>query len=178
MGTTTQSSEASAYRAVETLRDSRRITVRAIQPHDKDAMLEAFGRVGDESRYRRFFSAKRFLTDREIDFFVDVDFADHVALVAELEENGRQVIIGGGRYVVCAPRSAEVAFMVSDPYQGLGIGSLLMRHLVACARSAGLEMLVAEVLPENSAMLKVFERAGLAVKTRREAGVLHLDMRL
>jgi RimJ/RimL family protein N-acetyltransferase len=53
-----------------------------------------------------------------------------------------------------------------------------MRHLVACARAAKLETLIAEVLAENKAMLKVFERAGLAVQTRREASVLHLDMRL
>jgi RimJ/RimL family protein N-acetyltransferase len=53
-----------------------------------------------------------------------------------------------------------------------------MRHLVVCARSAGLDTLVAEVLPENAAMRKVFERAGLEIETRREAGALHFDMRL
>jgi GNAT superfamily N-acetyltransferase len=167
-----------AYRAVEILRDGRRVTIRALQPQDREALSEAFARTGDESRYRRFFTSKRSLSEGEIAFFVEVNFTTHVALVAELEEPGRKVIAGGGRYVVCAPGSAEVAFMVDDAHQGLGIGSLLMRHLVACARSAGLETLVAEVLSENSAMLKVFQRAGLAVETRREAGVLHLDMHL
>ena len=167
-----------AYRAAEVLRDGRRATVRPLQPQDREALVETFERTGDESRYRRFFTSKRSFSEGEIKFFVEVDFTTHVALVVELEEGGRQVIAGGGRYVVCAPRSAEVAFMVDDAHQGLGIGSLLMRHLVACARSAGLETLVAEVLPGNSPMLKVFERAGLALQTRREAGVLHLDMRL
>ena len=166
------------YRADEVLRDGRPATIRAFQPQDRQAMLEAFARTGDESRYRRFFTSKRSLGEGEIAFFVEVNFQTHLALVAELEEAGRKVIAGGGRYVVCAPRSAEVAFMVDDAHQGLGIGSLLMRHLVACARSAGLETLVAEVLPGNSPMLKVFERAGLAVQTRREAGVLHLNMHL
>lgn len=166
------------YRAAEMLRDGRPAVIRALQPRDREALGEAFARTGDESRYRRFFTSKRSLGEGEIRFFVEVNFTTHVALVAELEEGGRQVIAGGGRYVVCAPGSAEVAFMVDDAHQGLGIGSLLMRHLVACARSAGLEMLVAEVLADNSAMLKVFERAGLAVQTRRDAGVLHLDMRL
>jgi len=68
--------------------------------------------------------------------------------------------------------------MVDDAHQGLGTGSLLMRHLVVCARSTSLRTLVAEVLPENSAMKKVFERAGLAVQTRLQSGVLHFDMRL
>jgi RimJ/RimL family protein N-acetyltransferase len=168
----------SSYRAQETLRDGRRATIRALQPRDREDMLEAFGRTGDASRYTRFFSPKRAFTDREIEFFVKVDFASHVALVAEMEEGGCRMIVGGGRYIVSGPGSAEVAFMVDDARQGLGIGSLLMRHLVACARAAGLEKLVAEVLPDNLAMLKVFERAGLDVKMRREGGVLHLDMGL
>jgi len=171
-------SDLSTYRAAEVLRDGRRITIRALRPQDREALIEAFARTGDESRYRRFFTSKRSLGEGEVKFFVEVNFTTHVALVAELQEAGRPIIAGGGRYVVCAPRSAEVAFMIDDPHQGLGIGSLLMRHLVACARSAGLETLVAEVLSGNSAMLKVFEHAGLAVQTRREAGVLHLDMRL
>ena len=169
---------AADYRAVEVLRDGRSATIRAFQPQDREAMLDAFARTGDESRYRRFFTSKRSLGEGEIAFFVEVNFQTHVALVAELEEDGRKVIAGGGRYVMSGPRSAEVAFMVTDAHQGLGIGSLLMRHLVVWARSAGLEKLVAEVLPGNSPMLKVFERAGLEVQTRRQSGVLHLDMRL
>ena len=75
-----------AFRAEETLRDGRRATIRALQPGDREALLEAFGRTGDASRYTRFFAPKRAFTDREIDFFVKVDFASHMALVAELEE--------------------------------------------------------------------------------------------
>ena len=167
-----------AYRAAEVLKDGRPAIIRALQPQDRDAMIAAWERTGDKSRYRRFFTSKRALSEGEVKFFVEVNFTTHVALVAEFADEGRKVIAGGGRYVVCAPRTAEVAFMVDDAHQGLGIGSLLMRHLVLCARSAGLETLVAEVLPENSAMLKVFERAGLTVQTRRESGVLHFDMRL
>ena len=166
------------YRAAEVLKDGRSATIRSFQPQDRDALIEAFGRTGDESRYRRFFTSKRALNEGEIKFFVEVNFTTHVALLAEVGGNGQRVIAGGGRYVVSAPGSAEVAFMVDDEHQGLGIGSLLMRHLVICARSAGLRMLIAEVLPENSAMRKVFERAGLAVQTRRESGVLHFDMHL
>ena len=53
-----------------------------------------------------------------------------------------------------------------------------MRHLVAIARDAGLKALVAEVLPENAPMLKVFERCGLTMTTRREAGVVHVTLDL
>ena len=62
------------------------------------------------------------------------------------------VIAGGGRYIVVEPGQAEIAFVVVDAYQGQGIGSVLMRHLAALAREAGLKELIAEVLPENTAM--------------------------
>lgn len=171
-------SAACEFRAVEALRDGRRITIRAQWPQDREALLEAVARTGEESRYRRFFSPKRSFTEGEIARYTDVDFDRHVALVAELAVDGRAVIAGGGRYIVSGPGRAEVAFMVGDEHQGLGIGSRLMRHLVAIARAAGLETLEAEVLADNTAMLKVFERAGLALKTRRDGGVLHLEMGL
>lgn len=166
------------YLAMESLRDGRRLTIRALRPEDRGAMLEAVKHAGEESRYRRFFSPKRSFSEAEIAFYLNVDFERHVALVAELEQAGQPMIAGGGRYIVSGPGRAEVAFMVGDEYQGLGIGSKLMRHLVAIARAAGLETFEAEVLADNGAMLKVFERAGLDVKTRRQAGVLHLDMGL
>src|SRR6185312_10746477 len=110
----------------------------------------------------------REFSDREIAFFVNVDFVTHVALVAAVQESTRPSIVGGGRYVVVQPGQAEVAFVVVDEYQGQGIGSTLLRHLAAIARETGLHRLTAEVLPENTAMLKVFERSGLPLTIRRE----------
>jgi GNAT superfamily N-acetyltransferase len=67
----------------------------------------------------------------------------HVALVALAEENGRQSIVGDGRYVVSEPGQAEVAFTVVDKYQGRGLGAALLRHLAVIARQGGLRELVA-----------------------------------
>ena len=104
---------------------------------------------------------KRGRPPSRIAFFTDVDFVKHVVLVAEEQEDGRPVIVGGGRYVILQPGQAEVAFAVVDQYQGHGIGAALMRHITTIARDAGLEELIAEVLPENAPMLKVFEKSGL-----------------
>ena len=98
--------------------------------------------------------------------------------MAVLEEDGRAIIVGGARYVVSKPGAAEVAFAVDDGHQGQGIGGLLMKHLTALARQSGLEELFAEVLPNNTAMLKVFEKSGLAMSTKREDGVVHVTLRL
>jgi ribosomal protein S18 acetylase RimI-like enzyme len=76
------------------------------------------------------------------------------------------------------PGTAEVAFVVTEKYQGQGIGSSLMRHLAVLGRDAGLNEFTAEVLPENMPMLKVFEKSGLKSSTKREPGVVHVTLRL
>lgn len=141
-------------------------------------MLAAVERTSAQSLYRRFFSAKRGFTERETAFFLNVDFINHIALVAVVEEGGKPVIVGGGRYVVVKDGQAEVAFVVVDAYQGRGVGAALMRHLGTIARGAGLRELIAEVLPENTAMLRVFQNSGFAVSTTRESGVMHVTLRL
>jgi GNAT superfamily N-acetyltransferase len=88
------------------------------------------------------------------------------------------VIAGGGRYIVTRPGEAEVAFVVVDQYQGLGVGGALMRHITTIARAAGQQRLVAEVLAENRPMLRLFENSGLPMSTKRETEVLHVTLRL
>jgi len=170
--------EAATYSTVLTLRDGRTIEIRALRPADRDDLMAAVGRTSGDSLYRRFFSPRRRFTETEVTFFVDVDFVNHVALVAVTQEGGRSVIIGTGRYIVVKPGQAEVAFAVMDDYQGHGIGSALVQHLVAIARGAGLQELIADVLPENIAMRKVFEKCGLPLTMRRDRGVVHIALRL
>jgi GNAT superfamily N-acetyltransferase len=107
-----------------------------------------------------------------------VDFVNHMALVAVVDEGQRPMIVGGGRYIVVQPRSAEVAFAVVDQYQRQGIGALLMRHLAAIARQAGIKELIAEVLADNISMLRVFEKSGLRLSAKREAGVVPVALQL
>jgi GNAT superfamily N-acetyltransferase len=170
--------DASAYSAIETLRDGRRVEYRALQPADRAGLLEAVARMSEEARYRRFFAPKRSFSEKEIEVYLNVDFVGHVALVAVVDEAAGPVIAGGGRYIVSAPGRAEVAFGVDDAHQSQGIASALMRHLVVIARAAGMKALTAEVLPDNAPMLKVFERSGLPMTKRREAGVVHVALAL
>jgi RimJ/RimL family protein N-acetyltransferase len=130
------------------------------------------------SLQRRFFVPKLHFSDKELDFLTNVDFKDHVAFVAELSENGRRVIVGGGRYIMVQPGQAEMAFTVIDAYQGKGIGSVLMRHLIAIARDGALQELIAEVLPENAPMLKLFSRFGFRTVASVDLQVKHLALQL
>ncbi len=168
---------AANYSATETMRDGRTITIRAQHPEDLDGWRAALARTSAETAYRRFFAAKREISEKEAHYFLDIDFVKHVALVAIADEDGRPTLIGGGRYVVVEPGKAEVAFALIDEYQAKGIGSALLRHLAAIGREAGLRELVAEVLTDNLPMLRVFERSGLAMITRREGAVVHVTLR-
>jgi GNAT superfamily N-acetyltransferase len=170
--------EAIKYSALERLRDGREIEIRALRPADEDAMLAAVDRTSAQSLYRRFFGAKRHFSESEKSFFLHVDFVNHVALVAVVKEGNRTVIVGGGRYIIVRPATAELAFAVVDEYQGLGIGAALMRHLTLLARGAGIKELVAEVLPENLPMLNVFQSSGLRMQTKRGAGVVEVTLKV
>jgi GNAT superfamily N-acetyltransferase len=170
--------EAAKYSAVELQGNGRRIEIRALRPDDQAELIAAIDRTSAQSLYRRFFATKRDFSENDIAFFVNVDFTNHVALIAVVEEGGRRVIVGGGRYVVARPGTAEVAFAVVDEYQRQGVGSALMRHLAALARDAGLKELIAEVLPANIPMLKMFEKSGLRLNMERDAGVVHVTLQL
>jgi len=170
--------DAATYTAAERLRDGRSFEIRALKPSDEADMLAAVDRIGAQSLYRRFMGAKRGFSDKERAFFLNVDFVNHVALVAVINEGDRASIVAGGRYFVERPGMAEVAFAVVDDYQGQGIGAILLRHLASLARQAGLREFTAEVLPDNAPMLKVFERSGFKFSSQRSADGVHAVLKL
>ena len=170
--------QARNFTASGRLRDGRPVEIRALKPEDEAHLTETVAGLSAATLHRRFFAVKRNFSEQEKAFFLNVDFVNHVALVAELQDGPAAKIIGGARYIATAPGTAEVAFAVVDEFQGQGLGTLLMRHLLALAREAGLTTFVAEVLAENAAMLKVFEKSGLELQSKREAGIVHLSMRI
>lgn len=132
--------------------------------------------ISSGSLYRRVFAVRREFSQKETDYFLDIDFVNHVALVAVANDAGPPTIVGGGRYVVVQPGQAEVAFAILDAYKGQGIGSALMRHLATLGREAGLHEFIAEVLSENAPMLNVFERSGLTVSAKHDGTVMHVTL--
>ena len=152
--------------------------MRAIRPDDRERLRTAFGHLDAATIYKRFFGAKRELSEAELTAATAVDFNVVVALVAVLDSNP-ETIIGGGRYVRSPEANspdAEVAFMVEEDYQGLGLASLILRELFAIAKGAGVVRFIAEVLPGNTAMLQVFRRSGHAISSRTQDVVVHVAL--
>ena len=156
------------------LRDGRTAHIRPMQPEDRELLVDFYSRVSDESKYYRFFSPMPELSDRDLDRFTQVDHRDRVALI--LLVAGQMIAVG--RYDTIRPGYAEVAFLVEDKHQGRGIGQLLLEHLAQAGRERGVEEFVAEVLPDNQAMIHTFRDAGYQVKSAFEDGVMELVFRI
>jgi RimJ/RimL family protein N-acetyltransferase len=102
-----------------------------------------------------------------------------MALVVSRGRAGHEEILGVGRYMTNpGKRSAEMAFVVSDDWQRKGIGTHLFQRLVDIGKQAGLRQFHADVLPENSGMLKIFHRSGLNTETTTDEGVVRVTMSL
>src|SRR4029450_8638596 len=179
------------YHAEDRLRDGCRVWLRAVRPSDRDLLREGMHHLSPESAYHRFFTAKRELSGRELaclgalgrDRLVQLDFRNHVALVAFVANSSGPLLVGAAGYIVehseVRPKSAEVAFVVPDAHQRLGIGPVLLRHLAAIARANGLRALHALVLAENRPMMSVFRKSGLPMMTTcSEPGVLEVSLKL
>jgi len=168
------------YVATETLKDGTLVTVRAIRLDDADAVVKAFNNLDRESVYRRFFSPKKELTDDELAQLTDVDFKGVVALLVTKQSDEGEVLMGGGRYAADNPGSAnaELAFVTGGNCRGLGIASLILRHLVRIAQESGIAGFEADVLAENQPMLAVFRRSGLRMQLGRDGNVVHVTLAL
>ena len=139
------------YSVDHKLKDGTAVTIRAIRPDDKNRMVKAFKNLEPESIYTRFFGFKSELTDEELKTATEVDFEKTVALVVTIPAvGGEETIIGAGRYIMYDPpndlRSAEIAFTVEEDYQGQGIASSILRHLIHIAREKGVSQFEADVL--------------------------------
>lgn len=165
------------FHVTETLPDGNVIEIRAQRPEDRKEILEAMEHASADTLYHRFFAVKRHFSEKEEHFFFEVDFVNHVVLIATAKLDGVNKIVGGARFVVTEPGKAEVAFSVVDEFQHHGLGAMLMRDITAVAREAGIREFSAEVLADNGSMLAVFEHSGLIIETRRDGTTVHVSMR-
>ena len=171
--------QAPSAAVARTLRDGRRVCLRAPCAGDMDQVKECFQRLSPDSRRLRFFIAKRVLTDAELDFFTLADGQDHIAVAAlELGVDGREARIHGMARCIRAQEGSsrgELAVAVADDVQGLGVGRLLIEELGRAARTQGIERFVIETLSDNVGLCALAARLGGAVLSR-EVGSVHYEL--
>lgn len=157
------------------LRDGREVRFRAIRPDDRARMVEGLRRLSPESRYLRFFTDKRELSESELRYLTEPDGVDHYAIVVAVLE-GDDEIDGAGvaRFVAYPdrPRVAEPAILVADEYQRLGLGRMLMDRLMAAAAERGIRSFRSEVLARNAPMLTMLKDIAPDAMNSREGTVI------
>jgi GNAT superfamily N-acetyltransferase len=157
------------------LRDGACVQLRRMEEEDAPRLVRFHDTLSSETVYLRFFSVHPHLSDPEVHRFTHVDHRDREAIVALHGDD----IVAVARYDRMPDRDeAEVAFVVTDAWQGLGLGSALLVRLADMARAEGVSRLRAETLPHNRRMLAVFHHSGLPLRTKVEDGVVHAELEL
>lgn len=162
------------------LRDGSTMHIRPIRPSDADALQQFHRSQSAQSIYFRFFAPMERLSDRDLDRFTHVDHRQRVALVLVERTGSHERIAAVGRFDRLEDDGdvAEVAFNVADAAQGRGLGSILLEHLAAAGRELGLRKFVADVLPSNNRMLRVFADAGYDTTQSYADGVVEVSVPL
>jgi acetate---CoA ligase (ADP-forming) len=152
------------------LRDGSTLRLRAPVTADIDALVAFLDGLSRRSLYLRFHGLPT-VNRRLLEAFVDPDWHERGHLVGELD--GRVIALAS--YVrLRDPAAAEVAFAVADDYQQRGIGTRMLEQLAARAAAVGIERFVAEVLPDNRQMLRVFEAVGFEATRTNESGTVEV----
>ena len=150
--------------------------IRAVVPEDSDDLLALHDEIGLDNLRLRFFSASREAGHAYVDHLLaSLDSGDVLAL--GLWQRGALVGLATGERL---RDSAEVSFVVADAWHGRGVGTLLLEHLAAAGRAAGVVEFTAEVLADNGPMLSVFRDAGFgAIRTfDRDVVTVVMDTRV
>jgi len=161
------------------LPDRSVVRFRAVKPDDDVMIAEAIRTASRETMLHRFFTPIRELAAPELRRFLTVDPEKEACLVGVLEDTQGARLVCGIRYVRLIPgTSAEVALTVHDDFQGLGLGTFMLRLLMKMARRSGILQFQADVLATNAAMIHVLRKVAATLRQDFEAGVYHFEFDL
>jgi acyl-CoA synthetase (NDP forming)/GNAT superfamily N-acetyltransferase len=154
--------------------DGGLVHIRPLADTDRVGLLALNTRVSDRSLYRRFFYLSRHAADAYVERLLRSAGVDHQVLVGLID--GR--LVGVASFERIDSDSAEFALLIEDAEQHAGIGTLLIEHLAGVARRVGVRRFVADVLTENSPMIKMIRQLGFATTTRSEGDTVVMGVDL
>jgi acetyltransferase len=148
------------------LRGDVEVLLRPIKPEDEPLWHELCRNCSPETLHRRFRYMFKATTHEMATRFCYIDYDRELAIVAELIEQGQRKMIGVSRLVADADHTnAEFAILVADPWQGLGVGTVLMDYCLEICRGWGIQRVVAEIATDNERMISMFRRRGFTITT-------------
>jgi len=153
------------------------IFVRPIRPEDAPLLTALFESLSPQSVYRRFFTPLKRLPHSMLARFTQIDYDRHIALVALPEAQPADTMLGVARAIIGRNfKEAEFSVVVSDPWQGKGIGAALLQRCISIAKERGIETVTGTVLAENTQMLALGKKLGFKIQRVSGAGEYDLTI--
>lgn len=162
------------------LRDGTPVTIRPIRPEDSGMEQEFVRHLSNDSRYFRFMGSLRELPKKKLRLFTEIDYERHMAFVATILNEGKELEIGTARYAAAEkPETCEFAIVIDDAWQGSGVGGQLMYSLECAAREQGFKTMEGIALAGNYKMLKFARQLGFKCSHNPgEADIVRLELQL
>ena len=140
------------------LRDGTKVILRSIKPEDEILWLEMFRRFSDKSVWNRFFNV---IHDTPHEFrvrYCDIDYSREIAIIAELQEDENKML-GVVRFTFYSDmKKGELAFIVVDRWQGLGLGTMMVQHVIKICKEKRVETIYSVILPNNYGSIRFLKR--------------------
>lgn len=153
------------YEDICKLPGGRVVLLRPIKPEDEPLWLEMFQNLSEDSVRYRFFQAIRDIPHEVRVRYCNIDYDREIAIVAELDEGGRRKIVGVVRLIIESPgKAGEIALIVADPWQGLGLGTRLVDHIVEIGKDRKLKTIHARISSDDHKTIKLLKKKGFTLE--------------
>jgi acetyltransferase len=157
------------YETVWKVRDGRTVMLRPIKPEDEPLWLEMFQNFSEESIRYRFFQVLKDTPHETRVRYCNIDYDREIAIVAELTENGHRNILGVTRVSIEPDgKKGEIAFIVADPWQGLGLGTKMIDYVLEICKDMKLETVYAIILQENYRAISMMKKMGFTIEYQND----------
>jgi len=160
----------------DNLPDGRPLTLRPIRPEDEPQWLALVASCSPETLHARFHYLFKQPTHEMAVRFCFLDYDRELAIMAEIEDAGQRQFIGVGRLAADANHeTAEIALLVADAWQNVGLGLKLTDHCLAIARTWGIRRVTASTSLDNPRMISIFEQRGFRVDHNYQEGTVLVE---
>lgn len=160
-----------------TLSSGLEVFIRPVKISDEPYLKDFFYSLSDASLQRRFVSERKDMPHERLQDFVVIDYTNEIILLAFSQEGETEQLVGVGQYaVIGATHTADVAFVIRDDHQELGLGRELLKYLTLLAKKQGLLGFTADVLISNARMMRLFESMGFDVQKHISDGMYEMKM--
>jgi acetyltransferase len=153
------------YETMWRLRDGRTVVLRPIKPEDEPLWLEMFQNFSEESIRYRFFQILKDTPHETRIRYCNIDYDREIAVVPELTEDGHKKILGVARVSIEPDgKKGEIAFIIADPWQGLGLGTKMVDYAIEISKDMKIETVYAIILPDNYRAIDLMKKMGFEIK--------------